>query len=169
MSRGSKTQAQRLLEAQGVPYAEIVFPESIHDAAGVAEYAGLELEIVYKTLVVLVDPPAGQPALILAPSDSELDLKRTATQIGAKRVEMAGHAEAERRTGLPVGGISALALTRRRWPVYLDRRAQSLDSVVVSAGRRGLNLRLPVQALVRITGARWIDAAKPVLPSKTGL
>jgi Cys-tRNA(Pro)/Cys-tRNA(Cys) deacylase len=169
VSHGSKTQAQRLLEAEGIPYQEFVFPESIHDAAGVAEVTGLSPDLVYKTLVVLLDPPEGKPALILAPALFELDLKRTAQQVGAKRVEMASRAEAERLTGLRVGGVSALALTRRRWPVFLDRRAQSLDSIVVSAGRRGRDLRLPVEALVRLTGARWIDAARPGLRSKTGL
>lgn len=174
MSRAIKTQALRLLEAQGVPFEEIAFPESIHDAIGVAELTGLSPEVVYKTLVVMIDPPNGKPGLILVPAHAELDLKLAARQVGAKRVEMATQGEAERLTGLKVGGISALALTQRRWPVYLDRSASAHESIVVSAGRRGRNVRLPVEALLRLTGARWIEAGRPaddepVLWSKTGL
>ncbi len=111
--------------------------------------------------MILVDPPPGRPALVLAPADAELDLKQLARGLSSKRVEMASRAQAERLTGLQAGGISALALTHRRWPVYLDRRASALDQIVVSAGRRGLDVRLPVEALMRLTGAAWIEAARP--------
>ena len=154
----------RLLESRGVEYDEIVFPQDIHDALGVAEVAGLPVQSVYKTLVVLGEPPASRPALILEPADATLDLKRAARGMGVKRVGMAGQAEAERLTGLQVGGISALALTHLRWPVFLDRRAESLESVVVSAGQRGRNVRLRVVDFIRVTGARWIDAGRDERP-----
>ena len=158
-SRG-KTLAMRLLEGRGVEYEEVVFPEEIHDALGVATFAGLPAEVVYKTLVVLTQPPPGRPALILEPADAVLDLKRAARGMGVKRAEMASQAEAERLTGLQVGGISALALTHQSWPVFLERRASSLERIVVSAGQRGRNLRLRVEDLMKVTGARWIDAAR---------
>jgi len=155
-----KTQAMRLLDRRGIVYEEVTFPEDIHDALGVAEYAGLPAGVVYKTLVVLAEPPAGRPALILQPADAALDLKLAARGMRAKRVEMASRAEAERLSGLLVGGISALALTQLRWPVYLDRKAESLESIVVSAGQRGRNLRLRVVDFLQVTGAQWIEAAR---------
>ena len=66
--------------------------------------------------------------------------------------------DAEALTGLQVGGISALALINRGFDVCLDRAAQGLERVTVSAGKRGINLCLAVSDLVRITGARWVDA-----------
>ena len=156
MSR--KTQALRLLDQHAIPYHEVVFPESIHDAVGVAAFAGLRPDEVYKTLVVLMTPPSS-PALILEPADAVLDLKRAAKGMGVKRVEMAGHEQAEALTGLKVGGISALALIHKRWPVFLDRRAEPQEWIVVSAGQRGRNVRLRVADFVWVTGARWIDAA----------
>ena len=153
-----KTQALRLLDRRGVPYQEIVFPETIHDAVGVAAYAGLPPGQVFKTLVVLAEGRA-LPLLILVAGDATLDLKRAAQAVGVKRLAMASQAEAERRTGLKVGGISALALTHKRWPVYLDRRAETLETFVVSAGARGRNVRLRAADFVAVTGAQWIEAA----------
>jgi Cys-tRNA(Pro)/Cys-tRNA(Cys) deacylase len=112
-----------MLDRRGIAYDVVAFPETIHDGRGVAAYAGLAPGEVFKTLVVLEEPPATRPALILEPADATLDLKLAARGMGVKRVEMASQAEAERLTGLQVGGISALALTHLRWPVFLDRRA----------------------------------------------
>jgi Cys-tRNA(Pro)/Cys-tRNA(Cys) deacylase len=155
-----KTQALRLLDQRGVRYEEVTFPEDIHDARGVAQFAGLQPGEVFKTLVLIPSAPASRPLLLLEPADAVVDLKRAAQAVGVKRLEMASHAEAERLTGLKVGGISALALTHKRWPVYLDRRAQDLEAIVVSAGQRGRNVRLRVADFTEVTGARWIDAAR---------
>jgi prolyl-tRNA editing enzyme YbaK/EbsC (Cys-tRNA(Pro) deacylase) len=55
---------------------------------------------------------------------------------------------------LKVGGISALALTQKNWPVYLDQPAAGLEYILVSAGQRGLDLRVPAPALIRVLKAR---------------
>jgi Cys-tRNA(Pro)/Cys-tRNA(Cys) deacylase len=159
--RPPKTQAMRSLDQMGVAYDLIVFPETIHDARGVADFAGLPYGQVFKTLVVRPPEPRGHPALILIPADGSLDLKKTARELKRKKLEMATRAEAERWTGLKIGGISALALLPRGFPVYLDRSAGSLGWLVVSAGKRGLNLRLRVEDFRRVTGASWVDAARP--------
>lgn len=159
-----KTLAMRLLESRGVSYQPIVFPETIHDALGVAAHTGLPAQMVYKTLVVLVvDPlPRGKPRPLLAmiPAGRTLDLKKTARAAGVKRVEMARQVEAERLTGLKVGGISALALVDRGFPVVLDEPARAMEEIVVSAGQRGLNLRLSVKDLVAVAGAQWGDISR---------
>lgn len=67
---------------------------------------------------------------------------------------MASHKEAESLTGLKVGGISALALTHKNWPVFLDQPAAEQEHILVSAGQRGLDLRVPTMALVRVLNAR---------------
>lgn len=151
-----KTNAMRLLEARGIPYQTYTFAPDIHSARGVAEALGLPAHVVYKTLVVM--PPQGRPLLVIAPGDRELDLDRLAQSLGVKRLRMATQKEAEQATGLQVGGISALALLDRRMRVYLDRRALELDEVLVSAGRRGVNLRLRVADLIAVTGAQVVEA-----------
>jgi Cys-tRNA(Pro)/Cys-tRNA(Cys) deacylase len=160
MTGGGKTQALRLLDRHGISYEEVVFPVEIHNARAVAEFARLLPSEVYKTLVVLAPGPGTRPALILEPADATLDLIRAAQGMGAKRLEMASHVQAEQWTGLKVGGISALALTHKGWLVFLDGRAERLETIVVSAGQRGRNVRLRVADFIAVTGARWIDAAR---------
>jgi Cys-tRNA(Pro)/Cys-tRNA(Cys) deacylase len=165
MDRPKKTLAMKVLEGQGIQYQVVLFPETIHDALGVAEHTGLPPSTVYKTLVVQAQDPNGpgknRPLLIIVAADRSLDLKKVAHAAGAKRVEMAPRAEAELLTGLKVGGISALALLGRGFEVYLDEQAYLLEEIVVSAGQRGINLRLKVKDLRRVTGAEWADVSRP--------
>jgi Cys-tRNA(Pro)/Cys-tRNA(Cys) deacylase len=74
---------------------------------------------------------------------------------------MAYHCDAEALTGLQVGGISALALLNKGFEICIDQAARQLDRIAVSAGQRGVDLYLDVSDLVRVTGARWVDA-RPV-------
>jgi Cys-tRNA(Pro)/Cys-tRNA(Cys) deacylase len=163
----AKTLAMHMLDGRKIGYQVIEFPESIHDALGVAEQANLPPELVYKTLVVRVIDPATQvplrshkPLLILVGATRTLDPKKVAAALGVKRVAMARQAEAERLTGLKVGGISALALLNRGFEVYVDEPARRLEEFVVSAGQRGLNLRMAVAAFLEVTGARCLDVGR---------
>ena len=157
MAKIKKLNSMRLLERASASFEALTFPEEVHSATGVADYLGIPHQNVYKTLVVQ-RTGGGKPLLVMVAGDRELDLKKLAPSLGEKKLSMASHAEAERLTGLKVGGISALALLNRGFEVLLDRPATKLESVVVSAGRRGVNLRLQVQDLVRVTGARIVDA-----------
>ena len=154
-----KLNSMRFLEAQGVQYTVVSFPDTIHSAGGVAEYCGLPPAHVYKTLVVVLSQ--GKPALVLVAGDREIQLKRLAQAMGEKRLRMATQKEAEAWTGLKVGGISALALSRRDFPVYIDRAAAGLAEIIVSAGQRGVDVRLTVADLVRVTGATFVEATRP--------
>ena len=156
-----KNNVVRLLEARHIPFQLIAFSPEIHSAAGVAEAAGLPPSEVYKTLVVLRSDPKARPMLVMLAGDRELDLKRVARAVNDKKVRMAAHREAEELTGLQVGGISALALLNRPFEVYVDRPALELEQIAVSAGQRGLNVRLAVADLLRLTRARPIEATAP--------
>jgi len=153
-----KTLAMKALDAQNVSYEVIEFPSDVHSAIGVAEHTGVSPEQVYKTLVVLNDAPGDKPNLIMVAADQEIDLKRTAKALGIKKVRMASHNEAENLTGLQVGGISALALLNRRFNIYVDEPAILLEEILVSAGQRGLDVRLSIDDLMSVTGAEWLDA-----------
>jgi Cys-tRNA(Pro)/Cys-tRNA(Cys) deacylase len=154
-----KLNSLRFLEAQGIAYEEIRFPETIHSAKDVADYLGLSASQVYKTLVVLA--PQGKPMLVMIAGDREIQLKRLAHALGEKKLRMATQKEAEALTGLKIGGISALALHHRGFRVYLDRAAAALEELLVSAGHRGADVRLRVVDLIRITGAVFTDATTP--------
>lgn len=151
-----KTNAMRLLDAAHIAYEVFEFSPELHSVADIAPIIGVPADHVFKTLVAVA--PTKRPLLVMVPGDRELDLKLVAAAVGVRKTRMASQREAETLTGLRVGGISALALLNRGFGVYLDRGAQGLPFVVVSAGRRGTNLRLSVDDLVRVTGARLIDA-----------
>ena len=149
----------RLLNKQEIPFKIHQFSDSIHSANGVAEAVGVSPERVYKTLVALRQAPRAKPLLVMLSANNTLNLKKAARALGEKKLRMASHTEAEKLTGLKVGGISALALLNKGFAVYIDRAAQEQDTILISAGKRGVNLELAVDDLARVTKAKWIDAA----------
>jgi Cys-tRNA(Pro)/Cys-tRNA(Cys) deacylase len=159
MAKSDKTQSMRVLEGLGIPYEVIEFPEDIHDATEVAIYANVPPDHVYKTLVVEAADPGSKPMLFMIASNSQLDLKKVAKAVGVKKAHMARHADAERMTGLKVGGISALALLNKGFDIYIDEWIEVLDFVLVSAGQRGINLRMAAEDLLRATSAQIVDVS----------
>jgi Cys-tRNA(Pro)/Cys-tRNA(Cys) deacylase len=146
-----KTNAMRILDARRIAYTAFSYDDSIHSGVGVAAALGVPAGQLFKTLVVLRE--RGRPILAIIPSDRDLDLKKMAAAAREKRVRMATQREAEAKTGLLVGGISALALLDKGFDVFLDAVAEQFMELYVSAGQRGVNLRLPVADLVAVTKA----------------
>ena len=100
---------------------------------------------LYKTLVAKVD---GELAVFIIPADQQLDLRAV-----GKRAELAAKAEAERATGYVVGGISPLG-QRKRLPATVDASVYEWETILVSAGRRGLQIELAPSDLIALTGAK---------------
>lgn len=151
-----KLNSMRFLEQYKVPYEALEYPDSIKDAEEVAEALGIPYFMVYKTLVVQAEGNP-KPMLVMIPSDSQLDLKKMALAAGVKKVRMAAHKDAETLTGLKVGGISALALRDKNWQVYLQQTATEMEHIVISAGQRGVQLRIPTVPLVNLLRTRIAD------------
>lgn len=152
----TKLNSMRLLEKHNIAYEVTEFPDTERDAEVIAGILGIPPAHVYKTLVV--EPiGGGKPFLALLAADRHLDLKKMAVASGHKKVGMAAHADAEKLTGLKVGGISALALTHKNWAVYLDQPAAQLDHILVSAGQRGMDLRVPTAAFINVVNAKLAD------------
>jgi Cys-tRNA(Pro)/Cys-tRNA(Cys) deacylase len=113
-------------------------------ALAVAAAVGVEPERLFKTLLASVD---GTLHVFVVPADRRLDLRAA-----GKRVAMADRAAAERATGYVAGGISPLG-QRKRLPTTIDESALGWETILVSAGRRGLQIELRPQDLVELTGA----------------
>ncbi len=154
-----KTNAMRALDAHHIPYEVFTYSDTIHSASEVAELLGVPAGQVFKTLVVLAD--GSRRLLVVTPGDRELDMRRVAKAVGAKSAQMAPRREAERLTGLKVGGISPLALLDKRFEIYLDAPAADLDELYINGGQRGINLKLRVADLLALTHARVIEATPP--------
>jgi len=152
-----KSLAMKLLEGKKVPYEANSYPPSLRDAEEVASALGLSPGEVFKTLVVSRSSPA-KPMLVMIPADRQLDLKKLANAVNEKKLKMATHQEAERQTGLQVGGISSLALINRGFAIFLDESALDLSQITISAGQRGLQITLAVTDLIAVTKARYVNA-----------
>jgi Cys-tRNA(Pro)/Cys-tRNA(Cys) deacylase len=105
---------------------------------------------VFKTLVARVD---GGLTVAVVPVAGTLDLKALAAAAGGRRGVMADPVDAERATGYVRGGISPLG-QRKALPTVVDESALGFSTVMVSAGKRGLQVELPPADLVRLTRAR---------------
>ncbi|MGZ4333347.1 MAG: aminoacyl-tRNA deacylase [Gaiellaceae bacterium] len=114
-------------------------------ALAVAAAVGRPPQQLFKTLVASVD---GTLSVFVVPADRQLDLRAA-----GKRTTLADRAQAERATGYVVGGISPLG-QRKRLPTTVDESALAWETILVSAGRRGLQIELSPHDLVRLTDAR---------------
>lgn len=150
-----KTLAMKVLEGRKIPYELVTYPETERDAAQLAELFGAPAGQVFKTLVVA--RPGKKPLLVLTPADRQLDLKKLARVAGDKKLHMATHAQAEQLTGLQVGGISPLALLNKGFVIYVDQSVAAYPHIYLSAGRRGVNLKVPTPAVLQLLQARTAD------------
>jgi Cys-tRNA(Pro)/Cys-tRNA(Cys) deacylase len=150
-----KLNSMRFLESQGVAYEVFSYDDKITDGVSAAQAMGQPQEQVYKTLVVQVQN--GEHALVMIPVAATLDLKKFARSIGQKKATMTTKRGAEAATGLKTGGIGALALTHKRWGVYLDKAAEAQDSILVNAGQRGVNLKVKVADLTRVLKLKVVE------------
>jgi Cys-tRNA(Pro)/Cys-tRNA(Cys) deacylase len=139
-----------VLRYQHDPSVESFGAEAVNELAGVA---GVAAEQIFKTLVIAL--PKGLAVAVL-PVPSQMSLKAAAAALGVAKVTMADRAAAERSTGYVLGGISPLG-QRKRLPTVVDASALGWDRVLCSAGKRGLEISVHPQDLVRLTDAVTAD------------
>ena len=122
------------------------------------EKLGLEPAHVFKTLVVEVDNGALMVALV--PVTSTLNLKALAKAAGAKKAAMASAEDVQRSSGYILGGVSPLG-QKKHLPTFIDSSALTLTAMFVSAGRRGLEVKLSPKDLGALTRATFAHIATP--------
>ena len=156
-----KTNAARILDRLGIDYElkEYEVDESDLSAVHVAASVGMPIERVYKTLVARGDKNGILMAVIQG--DLELDLKALAAASGNKRVEMVHLKEVFALTGYIRGGCSPLG-AKKDYPVYLDSRVETQESIAISAGKRGEQIILKPQDLVSATSATVAAIARSI-------
>jgi Cys-tRNA(Pro)/Cys-tRNA(Cys) deacylase len=130
------------------PQNESFGEEAVNELAGVD---GVDPEQVYKTLIAL---PKGLASVVPVPA--QLSLKAAAAALGVAKATMADRAAAERSTGYVIGGISPFG-QRKRLPTVIDSSAMRWDRVLCSAGKRGWDVAVHPQDLIRLTNAVMAD------------
>jgi Cys-tRNA(Pro)/Cys-tRNA(Cys) deacylase len=147
----------------GVPHQVLTFDHDPRQQSFGAEAvraltaaAGIEPGQIYKTLVIMV--PNGW-AVAIVPATARLSLKAAAAALGVAKAAMAEAAVAERATGYVVGAVSPFG-QRRRLPTVVDSSALRWERVFCSAGRRGWEVAVAPQDLIRLTGAVTADISR---------
>lgn len=149
----------RFLDSRKVSYVAFETPVEKLGALETAEFLHVLPETVFKTIVVTREKPK-KPILAVIPGPSSVDLKLLAAFLGEKKVHLPTEREAEQLTGLQAGGISPLALINKGFQVVIDSAAQDYSEIHVSGGQRGLNIKLPVADLFKLTNARIAGICK---------
>jgi Cys-tRNA(Pro)/Cys-tRNA(Cys) deacylase len=135
-----------VLQYQHDPRNESFGEEAVNELAAVE---GVEPAQVFKTLIISV--PTGLAVAVL-PVPAKLSLKAAAAALGVPKAQMAERAAAERSTGYVIGGISPFG-QRKRLPTVVDASALHWDRVLCSAGKRGWDVAVHPQDLIRLTNA----------------
>ena len=152
----SKTNAARLLDRAKIHYE--LNPSTVHEAdlaaVHVAEQLGEPIERVFKTLVLRGDRTG--VLICVVPGDAEVDLKAAARASGNKSVEMLHMKELLPTTGYIRGGCSPIGM-KKSFPTYIHSTCRLYDSIYVSAGGRGLQIRIAPDDLIRTTNASVVD------------
>jgi len=154
-----KNNITRLLDSRKISYTAFETPIEKLGALETAKFLNVPPETVFKTIVVIRDKPK-KPILAVIPGPTSVELKLLAAVLGEKKVYLPTEREAEQLTGLQAGGISPLALINKGFQMVIDSAAQNFDEIHVSGGQRGLNIKLPVADLIKLTNARIASISK---------
>ena len=138
-----------MVEQKKIPYTEHEYEwdESHLSASSVAEQLPESQSRIFKTLVAVGN---------VIPGEAELNLKKLAKVSGNKKVEMLHLKDLEATTGYIRGGCSPIGM-KKLFPTYLDQIAESYEQIIVSAGRRGLQMELAPQDICALTSGQFAD------------
>jgi len=146
----------RLLDQAGIPYRSIEYEVDENNLAGehVAELIGIPPEQVFKTLVAKGEKKGF--VVFCIPVNMELDLKKAASVIGDKKIEMLHVKDLLGTTGYIRGGCSPIGM-KKKFPTYIDETAILFENITVSAGIRGCQLCIPQDKLIEYIDATLSD------------
>ena len=155
----------RMLDSHKINYTAYELPAEKLGALETARLLNVDPAVVFKTIVITREKPK-KPLLVVVPGNSAVDLKLLASALNEKKVHLPTERGAEELTGLQVGGISPLALMNKGFQVLMDSSAQNFSEIHVSGGQRGLNIKLPVTDLAKLTNARFASVSRIDLDSQ---
>ena len=157
--RAVKTNAVRILDGGGISYELMEYDvnDGLVDGVSVAEKTGQVVESVFKTLVTVAGPR--ELFVFLVPVALELDLKKAASAARVKKLDMLPLKDLTKETGYVRGGCSAIGM-KKNYPTFIDESAKSLELIIVSAGKIGLQIKLAPKELAHVADATFCDIVK---------
>ncbi len=161
-----KTNVARLLDRAKIHYELIPYEVDENNLAAthVAEQLGEDIKCVFKTLVLKGEYPGRNSAasnaagdfVCVVPGDAEVDLKKAAKAAGAKKAELIPMKELLPLTGYIRGGCCPIGM-KKPFPTYFHSTATDFGNIYVSAGVRGMQLKIDPKALIDFVGAEVAD------------
>ena len=151
-----KTNVMRLLEQKKIPYTAHSYPhgDEAVDGVTVARITGQDPAKVFKTLVAV--GASKRVYVFVIPVAAELDLKKAAKAVGEKSIAMVKVSELLTLTGYVRGGCSPIGM-KKLYPTVFDVSVETLDTVLVSAGRIGWQIELQPSALMALCRAKTAE------------
>lgn len=152
----TKTNAARILDSNGIEYDLVAYEVDENDLSAIAVAAklGQDVDQVFKTLVLRGDKSGIFVCVI--PGAEELNLKKAAACSGNKSVAMVAVKEIMELTGYIRGGCSPVGM-KKKYPTFIDETCILFERIFVSAGIRGLQLKIAPNNLVRVTESKVAD------------
>ncbi|MDD2980502.1 MAG: Cys-tRNA(Pro) deacylase [Hespellia sp.] len=148
-----KTNAMRILDRNKISYTYETYEcDKFVDGITNADKLGLAHEIVYKTLVTT--GKSGEHYVFVIPIEAELDLKKAAKSVKEKSIAMLPVKEITDLTGYVRGGCTAIGM-KKSFPTVIDETAKTLDYIVVSGGKLGMQIQLKPEDLLKVTHAKY--------------
>jgi Cys-tRNA(Pro)/Cys-tRNA(Cys) deacylase len=154
----TKTNAMRMLDAAKIKYEIKEYEVDEIDLSGrhIAEQIGLPMPQVFKTLVL--QGASREYYVCVIPVAEELNLKKAAKHFGEKKIEMIPHREITNVTGYIKGGCSPVGM-KKLFRTAIHSSASGFETIIVSAGKVGLQMEVPVAALLEIAQAQLAEIA----------
>ena len=151
-----KTNALRQLDAKKIPHQTYTYdaPDGFLDGVSVAKAVGQDPARVFKTLVT--QGASKEYHVCVIPVACELALKKAAKHFGEKSVAMIPARDITNVTGYIKGGCSPIGM-KKRYTTAIHISASDFENIIVSGGKVGLQMDLPVSALCELTGAKLVD------------
>lgn len=146
-----KTNALRILDSEGIKYAVKEYDPEITDGESVAKATGSDPDKTMKTLVTVGND--GNHYVFVVPVCFSLDLKKAAKAANVKRVEMIKQKELFPLTGYVHGGCSPIGM-KKKFVTIISDTATLFDTVTLSAGRKGMQIELPTDDLIKAADAK---------------
>lgn len=156
---GQKTNAIRILDRSKINYEMHTYEvkDGNIDGVSVAAKIGKTPEEVYKTLVA--QGISKEIYVFVIGVNSELDLKKAAKAAGEKKVEMLPVKDLQKHTGYIRGGCSPIGM-KKLYQTFLDEQAKKLETIVVSAGKIGMQIEMTASNLLAATDGGFADLCK---------
>ena len=156
--KDNKTNVMRVLESSGIAYTAHTYPtDGAIDGVSVARMLGQDPECVFKTLVTR--GASGGYYVFDIPVAENLDLKKAARAVGEKSIAMLPQKELLPLTGYLRGGCSPIGM-KKAFPTFIQQDAEAVERVSVSAGVRGCQVVLAVDALMQCANARFAELCR---------